>query len=191
MDRVGILGGTFDPPHVAHIAMAEEAIREIPLEKVLFMPAPSPPRKAPHAVLPYALRLQMTELMVEGRAGFEVSRMEEFRDGPSFTVDLLRYYRRNYESEVFFIIGADSLYDFPSWRDPQGILELATLVVFPRTGFPMVLSVEGDASVVLFEQPVIDISSSDIRKILSAGEPAGRFLPKLVHDFILDKSLYT
>ncbi len=190
MGKVGILGGSFDPPHVAHVAMAEEAWARIPLDRVLYMPAPNPPHKTQLVLTPYELRVKMVELAIEGRRGLELSRMEEFRDGPSYTIDLLRHYMRLHNDEIFFIIGADTMNDLPSWLDPRGILELATIVVFPRTGFPSILPVEGDASVVLFEAPVIDVSSSEIRDKVAAGEPTKHFLPEPVHDFILEKSLY-
>ena len=188
--RIGILGGTFDPPHIVHILMAEEAVNKIPLEKVLFMPAPNPPHKTSELETPYYLRLRMVELAIAGHPSLELSRMEEFRNGPSFTIDLLKHYRERYDDDLFFIIGADTLSDLPNWKDPEGVLKLATLVVFPRTGFPPILPIHGNASIVLFEAPIIDISSSDIRVKLAKGESVAEFLPKGVQNFILDNSLY-
>ncbi len=190
MGKIGILGGTFDPPHTAHLAMADEALKKIPLDRVLFMPAPQPPHKIPRPPSAYEDRLKMVELMLEGHDGLELSRMEEFREGPSYTVELLKHFQKSSADEIFFIIGADSLNDLPAWKDPGGILELATLVVFPRTGYRSVLTVGGDASVVLFEEPVIDISSSDIRRDMAAGKDAERYLTPSVREYILSKSLY-
>ncbi len=170
--------------------MAREAVEKIPLERILFMPAPNPPHKIPEELTPYSLRLKMVELALSGDAGLELSRMEEFRNGPSYTVDLLKHYHQLHDDDVFFIIGADTLSDLPNWKDPGGILELTTLVVFPRTGYPSILPVAGGASVVLFEGPVIDISSTEIREKMAAGERMKRFLPEPVYEFILDNSLY-
>ncbi|MFQ5510538.1 MAG: nicotinate-nucleotide adenylyltransferase [Candidatus Krumholzibacteriia bacterium] len=191
MDRVGILGGTFDPPHNAHLRMARAALERIPLDRVLLMPAPHPPHKQAGDVTPYAVRLRMVELAVCGEPGIEVSRMEEGRGGPSYTIDLLDVYRRDHDDDVFLIVGADSVQDLPDWKSPRSILKLATLVVFPRTGYEPAVPVEGKAAVVLFEEPVIDISSSELRKRVREGKPVESFLHKSVHKFILDNSLYS
>ena len=190
MGKIGILGGTFDPPHTAHLAMAEEALKKIPLDRVFFMPALQPPHKIPQQPSAYEDRFKMVELMVDGRNGLEPSRMEEFREGPSYTVELLRHFKQNSADDIFFIIGADSLGELSVWKDPEVILELATLVVFPRTGYEMVLTVGGDASVVMFEEPVIDISSSDIRRDIAAGRKANGHLTPSVRNYILSNSLY-
>jgi nicotinate-nucleotide adenylyltransferase len=133
----------------------------------------------------------MVELLVEGHDRLELSRLEEFRDGPSYTIDLLRHFRRSSSDEIFFIIGADSLSDLPDWKDPGGILELATLVVFPRTGYDPVLAVDGEAGVIFFEEPLIDISSSEIRRELAAGRSVDRYLTPAVRDYISSRSLYS
>ena len=190
MSRVGILGGTFDPPHNAHLVMAETALARVPLDKVLFMPAPDSPLKNAVAVTPYDTRVEMLGLAIRGRRGLELSRLEEFRPGPSFTVDLLRHYRTMFGEEPFLILGADSVCDLVRWREPETVLSLATLVVFPRTGYSPRVPVSGDASVVMFEAPVVDISSTDIRARIRAGAPVRSMLPESVLEFILDKRLY-
>ncbi|MDH3217399.1 MAG: nicotinate (nicotinamide) nucleotide adenylyltransferase [Candidatus Krumholzibacteria bacterium] len=191
MANIGILGGTFDPPHRAHIAMARTAIDNVPLGKVLFMPAPHPPHKDPGDLSPYEVRRTMVRLAIEAEDKMELSVLEEFREGPSFTVELLRHFRTVCEDELYLIIGADSVADFPSWKNPERILQLATLVIFPRTGYSSMLSMAGDASVVLFEEPVINISSTEIREIYRSGSSALEHVPEAVHKFILDNSLYT
>jgi nicotinate-nucleotide adenylyltransferase len=191
MKRVGILGGTFDPPHNAHVAIAEAALRRVPLERVMVMPAPTPPQKQTQKVTPYARRVEMVRLAFDGHDGLELSLLEEFRDGPSYTVDLLRHFRESSGDEPFLVLGADSVHDLPNWKAPGSILELATLVVFPRTGFSSVVRVGGRASIVLFEEPVIDVSSTDIRQWIKAGVPVESHLPDRVHEFILDNDLYS
>jgi nicotinate-nucleotide adenylyltransferase len=133
----------------------------------------------------------MVRLAVEGRRGLELSRLEEFRAGPSYTVDLLRRFLRANRGEPFLILGADSVCDLPRWKEPEEILALATLVVFPRTGYTSRLPVKGDASVILFESPVIDLSSTDIRARVRAGGDIRGLLPDAVAEFVLDKGLYT
>jgi len=190
MKRIGILGGTFDPPHLAHLVMAEQAAKAVPLDKVLFMPAPYPPHKSTEHITPYRLRLEMVKLLVAGRTGFEVSRLEEFREGPSYTVDLLQHYRRKHKDELYLIIGADSLGEFSSWKNPREIVRLATLVVYPREGYAVEPRFEGREAIVLRDAPVIEISSSDIRRRLEAGESVARFLPQTIRDFISEHALY-
>jgi len=191
MKRTGIMGGTFDPPHNAHIAIAEKALGEIPLDAVLFMPTPDPPLKPAAQVTRYDDRVEMVRLAIEGRKGLELSRLEEFRAGPSYTVELLRHFRSVAGGEPYLILGADSVCDLPRWREPEKILELATLVVFPRTGYSSRLAVKGDASVVLFESPVIDLSSTELRERIRGGAAVRGLLPDAVAEFVLDKGLYT
>ena len=191
MERVGILGGTFDPPHNAHLAMARAALERIPLDRVLFMPAPEPPHKEPTELSPYAVRLEMVELAISDQPGLDLSRLEESQRGPSYTVELLDLYRRQHDDEIFLILGADSVRDLPDWKSPESILERATLVVFPRPGYPPAVPVAGEASVVIFEEPVLDISSSSIRQRVREGKPIDALVPKMVHKFILDNSLYS
>lgn len=191
MSRVGILGGTFDPPHIAHVAMARAAVDRIPLDKVLFMPATHPPHKRANELTPYAVRKAMVELAISGQKSLELSREEEHAEGPSYTVEMLRRYRRNSDDDLYLILGADSVVDLPNWRETASILEMTTLVVFPRTGYPLAVPVDGDVSVVLFEDPVIDVSSSQIRESYRSGEPKPGLLAESVHHFILDNSLYS
>jgi len=197
MARVGILGGTFDPPHNAHIAMAEAALERIPLDSVLLMPAPQPPQKKRAALTPYDNRVEMLRLAIAGRAGLELSRLEEFRTGPSYTVELLEAFRERFSAEPFLILGADSVCDLPKWKQPERILELATLVVFPRAGYSPTVTVGRGTlhatavSVVLFESPVIDISSTAIRRRVREGLPVDTLVPEPVHKFILDNGLYS
>ena len=191
MKRVGILGGTFDPPHNAHIAMAEAARERLGLDRVLFMPAPQPPHKVVKDLSSFADRVKMVELAIEDSDGFELSLLEQLRQGPSYTVELLRGFKERYDDDVFLILGADSVDELPSWQEPEALLGLATLVIFPRTGYSTKVPIEGDAAIVLFEDPVIDVSSTDIRRQFAAGNAVGNILPKAVAKFILDNSLYS
>lgn len=190
MKRVGILGGSFDPPHVAHAAMAVRARDALGLDAVVYMPAPSPPHKTAAELSPYEHRVQMTELAAAA-AGVDVSRFEERRSGPSFTVDLVREYRAATGNDVYFIVGADSLRDLPTWRDPAGMLASCTLVVFPRDGIPLFLAVEGDAALVVFEAPEITVSSTAIRERVQEGRSIDEMVPPAVAAYIHDHRLYT
>jgi nicotinate-nucleotide adenylyltransferase len=187
---LGLLGGTFDPPHGFHVVMAQTAREALGLERVLMLPAPRPPHKQGEPVTAWEHRVAMLEAAVKGVDGVEVSDIESAREGASFTVDTLRACRDRFGPDLYFIMGADSLRDLPAWRDPEGILALCSLVVFPRTGIPMRLPVPGDASVVVFESPVIDVSSTDIRSRFERGERPSELVPDPVLDYIERNGLY-
>lgn len=191
MDKIGILGGTFDPPHVGHITMARTVLEKLPVTRVLFMPAPRPPHKELRDVSPYDLRKAMLEAALRGEAGMELSPLEEVRGGPSYTVDLLKHMSRTSGGKLFLILGADTVADLRTWKEPDLVLQLATIVVFARTGYSSVVPVDGNASIVLFEEPVIDVSSTRIREAYRHGSPNGRWVPPAVHKFILDNALYS
>ncbi len=188
--RVGLLGGTFDPPHNAHLIMAQTAREALGLEKIILLPAPRPPHKAGTVLSNYDDRLEMARIAARDVEALEVSDLEAGRTGRSYTVDTLRLCRDRFGDDLYFIMGADSLRDLPMWRDPQGILELCTLVVFPRGDIPMRLDVTGNASIIAFEAPKIDISSSDLRRRLERGESADDAIPDGVLDLIRERGLY-
>jgi nicotinate-nucleotide adenylyltransferase len=190
MGKVGILGGSFDPPHVGHVIMARTARERLGLDRVLLAPAPRPPHKQRRRLSPYEERVEMARLAAAGEAGIDVSTLEEGSSAPSYTVELLRKYRRLYDDDIYFIMGADSLVDLPLWRSPQEILLMTTLVVFPRKGSVSVLRVPGEAALVIFESPVIDVSSSGIRRRVRAGRPIEALVPPAVRRYILDRGLY-
>lgn len=188
--RVGLLGGTFDPPHSGHLIMAQTSLEVLGLERVILLPAPRPPHKSGNDLSSHSDRLEMASVASEGIDGVEVSNMESAHDGPSFTVDTLRACRDRYGSGLYFIMGADSLRDLPSWRDPESILNLCTLVVFPRDDIPARLEVSGDASLIVFESPRIDVSSTELRKQIARGEAVTDAIPGDVMAWIDGKGLY-
>lgn len=187
--RVGILGGTFDPPHLGHARMALAARERLALDRVIFSAAANPPHKRGAAISTYAHRAAMLALATSGLDGVAVSRVEEEHD-PSFTVDLLRACRSRTSADLYFLVGADSLAEFATWKDPEAILELCTLVVFPRDAAPVVLPVRGDASLVVFESPVIDVSSTEIRRRMAGGEVPEGVLAPAVASYIARHGLY-
>ncbi len=187
--RVGILGGTFDPPHLGHTRMAEAARETLGLERVVFSAAVNPPHKRGAAATAYPHRAAMLDLAVAGLDGAAVTRVEESHD-PSYTIDLLRACRALTAADLYFIIGADSLLEFATWKDPEEILQLCTLVVFPRGNAAMTLPVGGDASIVVFEEPVIDVSSTEIRQLAARGGLPGGVVAPAVASYIARHGLY-
>ena len=189
-ERIGLLGGTFDPPHNAHLLMAQTAREALGLDRVLLVPATRPPHKDDEHT-PYAHRLAMSAAAADTVEGVELSRMEEEGTGPSFTAELLERARVEHGDDLYFIMGADSLREFPSWRNPQRVLELCTVVVFPRQGVPMRCDVEGPASLIMFEAPEVDLSSTDVRRRVRAREEFEALVPDTVADYIRKHGLYT
>lgn len=195
--KVGILGGTFDPVHIGHLLLAECAREELGLERVIFVPAGRPWRKAAREVSPAEHRLAMLRLAVAGNDAFDVSTIEVEREGPSYTVETLEELRRrDPDASLFFIVGEDALADLPNWRQPQRILELATVAVAARTGEgPSLRQAEAMmpglvARAVWLRMPVIEISATGIRERVRLGLSIRYRVPAAVEAYIREHGLY-
>lgn len=188
-DRIGILGGTFDPPHGGHVRMAAAARAVLGLEHVFWSPAPHPPHKNAEPVTAWEHRRAMTAAALEGEPGMSVTDIESASD-PSYTVELLRSASRATPAHLYFILGADSMAELASWREPEEILRLCTLVVFPRDDRAVRLPVPGPASLVVFEAPRVDVSSTEIRAAFAAGAPLAGAVPDAVAAYIGRNGLY-
>lgn len=199
--RLGVLGGTFDPPHIGHLILADEARLTLGLQQVLFVPAGAPWRKAGQELSPREHRLVMVRLAVDDNPHFAVSTLEIEREGPSYTADTLAALRDQFgpETELFFIMGADSLADFPHWHEPQRILELAPLAVAERPEPEDVRVEEGLAEdlaramrerVVWLRMPLIAISASAVRERVQKGLSVRYWLPPAVEEYIRQHGLY-
>jgi nicotinate-nucleotide adenylyltransferase len=190
------MGGTFDPIHLGHLGAAEAAIGCATLDRVIFVPAATPPHRAP-AVAPAAQRLEMCRLATEGDARFEVSDVELKREGPSYTVDTLTELRRAHPGdELFLILGWDAARLFPTWRRPDEVRELASVVVVgrpgeeaPREADLTEAGLDGDG-VVLCQEPTPDVSASEIRRAVAAGESIAGKVPAAVERYITAHRLY-
>ncbi|MBB4663822.1 nicotinate-nucleotide adenylyltransferase [Conexibacter arvalis] len=196
--RVGILGGTFNPPHLAHLVCAQEAHSQLGLDRVLLMPAGEPPHKtvAPGDPSPEQ-RFELCRLAVAGDERFEVSRIELERPGRSYTADTLRLlHERAPEDELVFIVGGDMAASFPSWREPEAVLSLATLAVAERRGSKRdaieraLEPLAGSERVTYFDMPRIDLSSSELRARVAQGRPIRYLVPDAVAEAIAAEGLY-
>ena len=189
MPRLGILGGTFDPPHNGHLAIAKAALKECGLGKIIFIPAKYPPHKPQAAITAEVHRLNMLQLAINDDSNFEASDIELKRDGISYTIDTLLEIKRLYSNfEIVFIIGADNIVEMETWFKPEEILKTATVVAFNRPGFRPRGRYE--SKIRMLEMPPVEISSTDIRgKIRSGGDVTG-LLPTAVLDYIEKHSLY-
>ena len=198
MARIGILGGTFNPPHVGHLVCAQEAIVGLRLDHVLLLPAGVPPHKEVAADPGAEVRAALCDAAVAGDDRLSVSRIELERPGASYTVDTLRVlHERTPEHELTFIVGGDMALSFPSWREPDAILELAELGVAERDGVrreaisARLAALPGAAGrVSFFAMPRLDVSSSQIRARVAAGAPIRYLVPDAVAARIDRDGLY-
>ncbi len=195
--RVGILGGTFNPPHLGHLVCAQEAYRELELDRVMLIPAGVPPHKPVDDEPGPEHRLALCRLAVRDDDRFEVSDIELRRDGPSFTVDTLRMLRSQApDNELVLIVGGDIAAGLPRWKQPERVLELATLAVAKRRGTTREAvsdalgAVDGGERARLFAMPRIGISSTMVRRRVRAGQPIRYFVPDGVVDYIHRQRLY-
>lgn len=195
--RIGILGGTFDPVHIGHLIIAEESRYRLDLEKVVFVPAGTPPHKPDEPVSEKEHRYRMTVLATEDNPAFEVSRVEIEREGPSYTVDTLGELRKLYglDAELFLIMGADSLLEILTWHRPEEIVKRCRIVAAGRPGYDLTqaeqaLSKEFMERVIFLEVPDIDISSTELRSRAAAGIPIKYLVPRAVEGYIKNNNLY-
>jgi nicotinate-nucleotide adenylyltransferase len=190
MSRIGIFGGTFDPPHKGHIAIAEEAIKQLSLDTIYFVPAYLPPHKLQHYSMTSKHRLTMVKLAIEGHKDFKVSTIELRRRGISYTIDTLKAFRNSFpKSVIILIIGADNLEQFQSWKSPKAILQLAALAVYKRRGFNQSLKNQNIAFQLIKGQ-LLQVSSTEIRKRLMKGLVVSKFITRSIERYIKRHSLY-
>ena len=184
-DPLILFGGTFDPPHMGHLVLADSAQEKFG-GSVLFLPAGDPWRKTSRVVASAAHRLAMTELAADTNPNFAVDAREVNRSGPSFTVDTLDAFRAEGYQRIVLILGSDALADLPNWKEPDRIREMATLAVASREGRPA----PDRPGVIPVSMPTLDISSTMIRGRIAAGHTVRYLVPGAVRDYITHHRLY-
>jgi nicotinate-nucleotide adenylyltransferase len=189
--RTGVLGGTFDPIHLGHLLIAEEARLSLGLDDVLFIAAGQPYFKTGQPVSEACHRLAMVELAVASNPHFTASDVEIARPGPTYTVDTLTELRKRLgeDCDLFLILGMDSLADLDRWRRPEDIVALSTVVGFARPGAD-VLDDETRGCIQLLDGPQVDVSGSDIRRRVAAGLSIRYMVPEPVEEYIYVHRLY-
>jgi nicotinate-nucleotide adenylyltransferase len=197
MERLGIFGGTFDPPHLAHLVLAGEACRQLSLDRVLWVLTPDPPHKDNPDITPYSIRRQMLQAAIVANQAFELCEVESERPGPHYMVDTVRILQElNPDNEWFLLLGEDSLRDLPTWHSPRQLLRLCPLVVMRRPGAAadlaaLEMALPGITGRVRFiDSPLLDISSTDIRARARRGEDIHPFVPNPVREIIQRERRY-
>ena len=187
--RIGILGGTFNPVHNAHLHIAKQSLKKLRLDKVIFIPAYMPPHKKIYGNVATNDRIRMLRLALKDEKRFAILLYEIRKKGKSYSIKTIRFLKRRYgkRARLFFLIGADSLRGLPRWKDAGGLLRLAQFVVVPRPGFAMRSPAPGILKVYI---PKKDISSTKIRRMLKEGKSIKAFVPEKVYRYIEEKELY-
>jgi nicotinate-nucleotide adenylyltransferase len=196
--RIGIFGGTFDPPHVGHLILAAEARDQLRLDQLLWVVTPDPPHKTGRTITPLQTRLELVDALICAEKGFEISRVEIDRPGPHYSVDTVMLLGRlNDHAELFYLMGGDSLHDLPAWVRPREFLaSLAGIGVMRRpqdfVDLPALERVLPGivAKVYFVNTPLIEISSSTIRERAASGKHFRYFLTERVFELVEKKQLY-
>ena len=197
--RIGVFGGTFDPVHIGHLAIAEEARSRLDLDEVLVVPAREPWLKAGQQVTSACHRMAMVELAVEGYRALRASDIEVRRSGPTYTVDTLAELHRQLgpATELYLVLGTDSLIDIGRWHQPQRLFELSSLVGITRPGSAQfdprsldAISPGASARVKLLEGPMLDVSAVTLRGRVSRGLSITEYVPEAVEAYIQEHGLY-
>jgi nicotinate-nucleotide adenylyltransferase len=194
---IGVLGSAFNPPHLGHLALAQEALWQLGLEEVILMPTGTAPHKRIADDPGRELRLAMTRLAAADDSRFSVSTLEVERDGPSYTYETLKQLAKDRgDRELVFVMGADAAVGLESWREPQRVTELARLAVARRAGISdadvaaVLRSLDADGRATMLEMPQFGVSSSAVRERAAAGRPLRYLVPESVARFIEEKGIY-
>jgi nicotinate-nucleotide adenylyltransferase len=196
--RIGIFGGTFDPPHIAHLILADEACSQIRLERLLWVLNPDPPHKHGLSITPLVDRLAMVQAALANNPAFELSRVEIDRPAPYYAVDTVRLLREQYPgAELIYLMGSDSLRDLPTWHRPRefvGATHILGVMLRPENQVDLPAleaQIPGvSAKVRMIQTPLIEISASQIRQRVSQGGSFRYYLPQGVYDIIQERGLY-
>lgn len=212
--NIGLMGGTFNPVHLAHLRIAEEARESFGLDRVLFIPAGDPPHKPLAGEIPFSQRCEMVQLAIAGNPAFELSDIEGQRGGKSYSIDTISLFRAQRPGdELFFIIGSDSFFEIGLWHRYAEIFRLCNLIVVERPGRPVTdplsalpVAIRGEFSytseshrlqhesgpiVHFLKGCPLDISSTDIRHLLASGRSITYLVPSTVETYITTQRIYT
>jgi nicotinate-nucleotide adenylyltransferase len=189
LKKIGILGGTFDPPHLGHLFIADQVLEVCELEEVWFMPTKIPPHKLGSNLCTDEDRIEMVKRAICSNPFFKLSLIEFQRNGPSYTIDTVKELRECYPEESFyFIIGGDMVEYLPKWKSIEELLQLITFIGVKRPGFELTSIYQDNVKIV--EVPQLEISSSDIRERLKNKRTIRYLLPETVMEFIKEQKLY-
>jgi nicotinate-nucleotide adenylyltransferase len=189
--RIAIFGGTFNPIHKGHMFLARQAKRALNLDKIIFVPAYIPPHKKSNDIIDARQRLRMIELAISGRACFDISKYEIDKKEKVYSIQTVRHFKRFFPrgTELFFLIGADSLKGLDKWKESHKLFDLCEFAVFSRPGFKL-SGFQSKFCISKIKIDALDISSTQVREFINQGKSISRLVPKPVKDYINRKGLY-
>lgn len=197
MGKIGLFGGTFDPPHIGHTALAKAVLEKISLDKIIFIPAGNPPHKTKKCVTEKHHRFEMIRLATEKRSEFLISDFDFKNEKPNYSHITIEHFKATYpDDEIFFIVGADSYRDFPKWKNYPDILSLCTFIVVNRDGadvydcFLKYKKEKPQHKALFLDDFSYDVSSTELREKLSSGKNCEEFLHESVFEYIKNNGLY-
>ena len=196
--KIGVLGGTLDPVHNGHLAIAEEVRTQLALQEVWFVPTGQPWLKTGRTISTREQRVAMVELAIAGKPYFKLSKLEVAKPGPSYTIDTMAELKRQLKNaELFFIMGWDSLNSLPLWKESNRLIKICRLVAIPRSGNPppdlavLEKAIPGlSENVIMLDKPNLDISATEIRDRAAKGLPIDGMVPEAVAEYIRRNRLY-
>ena len=191
MEKIAILGGSFNPIHIGHLILANTVCEEFNLDKIIFVPCYIQPLKSNKDFASAEDRLAMIKLAIQNNPKFELSDIEIKRKGKSYTVDTLKYFKQKYD-DLYFVIGADNIKDFHRWKEPDTILKLAKLIVTNRGGIELKIPKRlRGKKIFVCKIPDIEISSTLIRNNIRSNKSIKYLVPEKVEKYIIKNKLYT
>ena len=196
-NKIGVFGGSFNPIHSGHLAVAQHALESCGMSKIIFLPNANPPHKINDNILCASHRFNMVSLAIKGNDNFEISDYEMNKQGPSYTIDTIRHFKKIYNAEIFFIIGADSLYTLNKWKSYKELVKECSFIVADRNctqGSNLLREIceheKKGGRIELIKMPKIDITSTFIRDKLLKGENIKGYVPEAVRNYITQNGLY-
>ena len=197
MKKIGLFGGTFDPPHTGHTALAKATLLNFSLDKIIFIPAGNPPHKTQKRVSDKTHRFEMVKMAIKGEPNFSISDFDIKNEKPNYSYLTIEHFKNEYpDDEIFFIVGADSYRDFPKWKNFPDILSLCTFIVLNRNDadlgeyFKKYCEIYPEHKALFSDDFSYDVSSTELREKIKSGENCKNLLPDGVYEYIKKHKLY-
>lgn len=197
MKKIGLFGGTFDPPHKGHIALAKSTLLNFSLDKIIFIPAGNPPHKTQKRVSDKTHRFEMVKMAIKGEPNFSISDFDIKNERPNYSYLTIEHFKNEYpDDEIFFIVGADSYRDFPKWKNYPDILSLSTFIVLNRNDadlgeyFKKYCEIYPEHKALFSDDFSFALSSTELREKIKSGEDCKNLLPDGVYEYIKKHKLY-
>ena len=186
--KIGIFGGLFDPPHIGHLIVAQSVLEEFKLDRIVFVPAGNPPHKLKYSA--YAVRYKMTQLATTSNKKFSVSDIEKKIFGKTYTVEVIKKLKKKIKGSIYLIIGSDQWQEIKTWKTPKALFRECKIVVVPRPNYGIKIERSLSKLISISHSPLVDISSSNIRKRARKNRNIQYLVPPKVYSFITLKKLY-